>query len=210
MDLGAYIQIDALDGIAKKNGIEVPRLRGYRLMKVEKPVTKEEIEQIKKSAAVEEAKELIEQPPFWYSNPFWYDYRKKVNRKREYYLTSEIDEEGKQRFTGIRWDRIHGKKRKALKFAIKQRQKGIQKQFDTWNKYAELDGILYIHARIGGGNWLYYGDEVSEKPWFLEKVDDWWDCTYCDIYAKVKISEAEYAEFLALLEKENDNDADSD
>lgn len=206
MDLGAYIQIDALDGIAKKNDIEVPRLRGYRLMKVEKPVTREEIEQIKKSAAVEEAKELIEQPPFWYRNPFWYDYRKKVNRKREYYLTSEIDEEGKQRFTGIRWDRIHGKKRKVLKFAIKKVQNRIQKQFDTWNKYAELDGILYIHARIGGENWLYHGDEVSEKPWFIEKVDDWWDCTYCDIYAKVEITEAEYAEFLAFLEKANEDD----
>lgn len=206
MDLGAYIQIDALDEIAKKNGIEVPRLRGYRLMKVEKPVTKEEIEQIKKSAAVEEAKELIEQPPFWYGNPFWYDYRKKVNHKREHYLTFEIDEEGKQRFTGIRWDRIHGKKRKTLKFAIKKVKNRIQQQFDTWNKYAELDGILYIHARIGGNNWLYYGDEVSEKPWFIEKVDDWWDCTYCDIYAKVEITEAEYAEFLALLEKANEDD----
>ena len=206
MDLGAYIQIDALDEIAKKNGIEVPRLRGYRLMKVEKPVTREEIEQIKKSAAVEEVKELIEQPPFWYGSPTWYDYRKKLTAKREYYLTSEIDEEGKQCFTGIRWDRIHGKKRKVLKFAIKKAKNRIQKQFDTWNKYAELDGILYIHARIGGGNWLYYGDEVSEKPWFLEKVDDWWDYTYCDIYAKVEITEAEYAEFLALLEKANEDD----
>lgn len=206
MDLGAYIQIDALDEIAKKNGIEVPRLRGYRLMKVEKPVTREEIEQIKKSAAVEEAKELIEQPPFWYGSPTWYDYRKKLTAKREYYLTSEIDEEGKQCFTGIRWDRIHGKKRKVLKFTIKKTKNRIQKQFDVWNKYAGLDGILYIHARIGGENWLYYGDEVSDKPWFLEKVDDWWDCTYCDIYANVEISEAEYAEFLALLEKANEDD----
>lgn len=204
------MQIDALDEIAKKNGIEVPRLRGYRLMKVEKPVTKEEIEQIKKSATVEKVKELIEQPPFWCGSPTWYDCRKKLTAKRAYYLTSEIDEEGKQCFTGIRWDRIHGKKRKVLKFAIKKAKNRIQKQFDVWNKYAELDGILYIHARIGCEYWLYYGDEVSEKPWFLEKVDDWWDCTYCDIYAKVEISEAEYAEFLALIEKENDNDVDSD
>ena len=38
MDIGAYVQIDDLDKIAKENGIEVPRLRGYRLMKDEKPV----------------------------------------------------------------------------------------------------------------------------------------------------------------------------
>lgn len=200
------MQIDALDEIAKKNGIEVPRLRGYRLMKAEKPVTNEEIEQIKKSAAVEEVKELIEQPPFWYGSPTWYDYRKKLTTKREYYLTFEIDEEGKQCFTGIRWDRIHGKKRKVLKFAIKKAKNRIQKQFDVWNKYAGLNGILYIHARIGSENWLYHGDEVSEKPWFIEKVDDWWDCTYCDIYAKVEITEAEYAEFLAFLEKANEDD----
>lgn len=32
MDLGAYAQIEDLDEIAQRNGIEVPRLRGYRLM----------------------------------------------------------------------------------------------------------------------------------------------------------------------------------
>jgi len=31
MDLGAYVQIEDLDKIAKENGIVVPRLRGYRL-----------------------------------------------------------------------------------------------------------------------------------------------------------------------------------
>ena len=38
MDLGAYVQIEELEKIAKKNGIEVPRLRGYRLMSEEQPV----------------------------------------------------------------------------------------------------------------------------------------------------------------------------
>jgi hypothetical protein len=43
-----------------------------------------------------------------------------------------------------------------------------------------------IHARIGGNNWEYYdGDEtVATKPWFLEKVDDEFDSTYCDIYVR--------------------------
>ena len=36
MDLGAYAQIDDLSEIARRNGIEVPRLRGYRLMKDER------------------------------------------------------------------------------------------------------------------------------------------------------------------------------
>lgn len=32
MDLFAYTQIEDLEEIAKENGIECPRLRGYRLM----------------------------------------------------------------------------------------------------------------------------------------------------------------------------------
>ena len=39
MDLGAYSQIDDLNEIAKENNIEVPRLRGYRLMKNEEYIT---------------------------------------------------------------------------------------------------------------------------------------------------------------------------
>jgi hypothetical protein len=60
------------------------------------------------------------------------------------------------------------------------------RQWELWNKYAGKDDILYIHARIGSENWSYYGKEVVGKPWFLEKVDDAYDSTYCDIYAKIK------------------------
>lgn len=37
MDLYAYTQIEMLENIMKENGIEVPRLRGLRLMSQEKP-----------------------------------------------------------------------------------------------------------------------------------------------------------------------------
>ena len=37
MDLYAYAQIDELEEIMKANDIEVPRLRGVRLMSQEKP-----------------------------------------------------------------------------------------------------------------------------------------------------------------------------
>ena len=46
MDLGAYIQIDELDKVAKVNGISIPRLRGYRLMKDEKPMGREGFAQL--------------------------------------------------------------------------------------------------------------------------------------------------------------------
>ena len=44
MDLGAYVQIEDLDELARLNGIEIPRLRGYRLMSQCKPYTEEETE----------------------------------------------------------------------------------------------------------------------------------------------------------------------
>ena len=36
-------------------------------------------------------------------------------------------------------------------------------------------------------NWTYYDchKDVATKPWFIEKVDDNFDCTYCDIYVKI-------------------------
>ena len=52
---------------------------------------------------------------------------------------------------------------------------------------AEVPNVLYIHARIGGRNWETYGGKDLEKqPWFLEKVNDHFDGTYCDIYAKIE------------------------
>ena len=46
MDLGAYVQIDDISELAKANGIEVQRLRGYRLMVEEEPMTPEKIEEL--------------------------------------------------------------------------------------------------------------------------------------------------------------------
>ena len=46
MDLGAYMQIADLEEVAKANGIEVPRLRGYRLMANEEQITEEQIQEI--------------------------------------------------------------------------------------------------------------------------------------------------------------------
>lgn len=57
-----------------------------------------------------------------------------------------------------------------------------------WNKYACKEGVLYIHARIGGNNWENYGvkSNIINQPWYLDRVDDWFDNTYFDIYAKIK------------------------
>ena len=177
MDLGAYAKIEDLDQIAKDNGIDIPRLRGYRLMKDEAPVSRDEIKRMLDECAIEAVKELCQSEPFWSLHASYFVWDSYIDSLISYYTD-----------TGVRWDRIHGKKRKILKYAIKKKKRAVQAQWDTWNRYAGKEGVLYVHSRMGGGNWKYYEDKDSivKQPWFLERVDDWWDNTYCDFYCKVK------------------------
>ena len=183
MDLYAYSQIESLEEIAKKNNIYVPRLRGYRLMKDELPsnFSNEEYDY-----EVECVKELCTSIPFWNPNADMCEYSSRTDCKRSYYI--ETIENGDEDVTErIRWNRIHGKKRRILKTFIHNERKRFERQKAAWDKYAGREDVLYIHARLGGANWPYYHAEVDTKPWFLEKVDDSYDSTYCDIYAKIEV-----------------------
>ena len=65
--------------------------------------------------------------------------------------------------------------------------KRTRKQMETFNKYVGRTDVMMVHARIGGCNWKEYGGFwLEKKPWFIEKVDDGFDPTYCDIYVRVK------------------------
>ena len=191
MDLFAYSQIDNLDKIAKANEIDIPRLRGYRLMKDEETVTKEQIKKIQKEMEITIVEWLVVSDPFWDPNSSCSIWDWFTDIRKKYYLIREKDEDGNIRFTGIRWDRIHGKKRKILKYEIKKANRDIEKQFEIWNKYAGQEDVLYIHSRMGGGNWQYFDNESKQKlinqPWFLDRVDDYFDSTYCDFYAKINM-----------------------
>lgn len=173
MDLYAYAQIDDLEKIAKDNGIEVPRLRGYRLMSDETPM---DVKEFCDGVDVDVAKDLCEATPFWSENPHYWSSNDWTDFLKEYYVTN-----GK-----IQWHKIHGWKRKVLKTAIHNELVKRKKQAETFNKYVGRKDILYIHARIGGNNWKSYYTAVLNQPWFIEKVDDAFDSTYCDIYAKIK------------------------
>ena len=59
MDLFAYTQKEDLQAIADRNGISVPRCRGYRLMKIEQRVTAAEIEQMINDQAMYEVHEYL-------------------------------------------------------------------------------------------------------------------------------------------------------
>ena len=180
MDLWAHSQISTLDRIAEDNNIQCPRLRGYRLMRDEDPAIIDDASLLRIQINVIE--ELIEDS--WGQNRTygwtdWYD-------QKHHYLLYSPDCEGDEYANGIRWDRIHGKKKRMVQTRVRNQLRRCRQQYDTFNKYVGRDDILYIHTRIGGGNWPDYYKDVVDQAWFIEKVDDAFDSTYCDIYARIK------------------------
>ena len=189
MDLFAYTQIDELEQLAQKNGISVPRLRGYRLMKDEEHITDEDWKEIRNDIEIRVLERLCQSE--WGRDKWGYTLSAYTDAKCAYHIKNyeyryeSKDTEGYQE-PEIFWDRLKGKKKRIFITHVKNELRKLEKQYEVWNKYCGRDDILYIHARIGGGNWSYYYDQVVDKPWFIEKVDDGWDSTYCDIYAQLK------------------------
>ena len=180
MDLGAYSQIDDLRDIMYANGIEVPRLRGLRLMKDETPTSREELKSAIDSYAFDICRKMC-QNNFRELNPS----RGTISRKTARRIHKYMYQKGYV-LTGVKWHAIHGRRRKMFRFAFKQARKRILGSAYKFNSYCGRDDVLYIHARIGGGNWDYFGGpELAKQPWFIEKVDDYFDETYCDIYARI-------------------------
>jgi len=176
MDLGAYAQIEDIDKYLNENNIHlnIPRLRGYRLMKQE-----EEIEYDNATGLHYVLEDMLTSYPRWaYNGCHAYTRRTKAARKK--YLIYNDDGIA----VDLNWHLVHGKNRKRAKFLIKQHRRAVKKQYDTFNKYVGKDNILYVHARIGGQNWTFFNANktVAKQPWFIEKVDDCFDSTYCDIY----------------------------
>jgi len=179
MDLIAYVNIEELEPIMKRNGIEVPRLRGLRLMKDEDKFSceaiREAVDHIEKQVLEDLICSAVDGK--WSGSNYIYESSEsKFRTICRYYKDQKIQ-----------WDKIHGKNRKVLKFELKKIQKAIINNMETFNKYAGRPDVLYIHTRIGGMNWYFYkGYELEKLPWFIEKVDDPYDSTYCDIYARIK------------------------
>ena len=187
MDLGAFIQIERLDHLAKANGISIPRLRGYRLMRDERPMGQDWYNQLMLDCEIDAIESLCDSDPFWSPTSNCSAFGGRPTRARHYYIAYGFDENDERVPVGIKWDKIHGKKRRILKFEIKKNKKKALAQYALWDKYAGQDHVLYIHSRMGGNNWKNYSDKdkIVFQPWFLDRVDDWWDGTYCDFYAKL-------------------------
>ena len=184
MDLFAYSQIDNLEHFLTDNNIQIPRLRGLRLMSEEKPYSKKDIKNICDEYALYDAEQLC--CCGFDSNANWSEYSSKTKKLRRKHLIYE----SKDAFTAdaINWSKWHGRKRKVLKYKIKNVRKKVLAQYTLFNKYCGVADILYVHTRLGGGNWDYYegNTTIANQPWFIEKIDDAFDNTYCDIYVKIK------------------------
>ena len=182
MDLGAYANIESLNEIMKINDIDVPRLRGLRLMKDEEPITMAKLEDTWEWIGISKCEGLCENGFKMNGNLF--ELSDRTDKIKNKYLVKDKNNHP----IGIKWDKVHGKKRKLFKYEMRKAKERVLKQYEIFNKYCGMDDILYIHARIGGHNWEYYqGDELAKQSWFLEKVDDAFDSTYCDIYASIEI-----------------------
>lgn len=183
MNLKAYSQIEDLMPVLQSTGIEIPRLRGLCLMKNEEPVSETDLDEILHSMEILAVQNLCESFPAWDFYSCCSEYCPATDRRIKKYMILDKDKDP----IGIRWDRIHGKKRKTAKYAIKQYKKDVIDNVNVFNKYAGRDDILFVHARIGGDNWNYFNGPsiVASHPAFLEKIDDYFDSTYCDIYLKI-------------------------
>lgn len=194
MDLFAYSQIDKFSEIMKENNIEIPRLRGYRWMFEEDGLSHEEIEEAVECKRRRIYEGCVESCPPFAINSSWSEFSSRTDRLKNKYLIRDkcvlVGIDGSQiereKIVGIKWDLVHGKKRKNLKYLLKKGEKRVRNSLKTFNKYVGRKDVVCVHARIGGGNWNYYeGYKLEKEPWFLERVDDCWDSTYCDIYVKI-------------------------
>lgn len=175
MDLYAYTQIEKLQRILEKQNIDVPRLRGLRLMKEEESVPQEQIDKSINETALAIAADIIEQN----SLKVWRSWRD--NTRNDVLIRNKEKE-----VIGYRWNKVHGKKRKWIKFEIKKARKNFQKEYDLFNSFVGKD-VLYVHARIGSTNWSEYrGEQLADHPDYLAHCDDACDSTYCDLYFKIR------------------------
>ena len=203
MDIGAYARIEDLSAILASTGISIPRLRGLRLM-----ATEDEIKEMADSAEVDAVEDLVRACPPWSVGSSCHSYCNRTDKNLQRFLVYTEDEEGYKHPTAVRWCELHGKKRKKVKLLAKTQAKRIRKSMETFNKYAGRKDVLYVHARIGGNNWVYFdGPQVAEHPAFIERVDDWFDSTYCDIY--IKVDESLVEQYLKE-EKEREKEAEED
>lgn len=161
-----------MENILLENGIDIPRLRNYMSMADEKPHDISGIEKLFTLISVDDAVESG-----FNMHPTYYKINRRICRLRKIIYDSKNNV--------IRWDRIHGRRKKVLKYILKRNLRAVRKQYDMFNKYCGRKDVIYVDCRCGGANWRAYGNEIKAQPGYLEHCFDSFDSTYCDVYFKI-------------------------
>lgn len=94
MDIGAYARIEDLSAILASTGINIPRLRGLRLMATEEKISEDEIKEIADSAEVDAVEDLVRACPPWSVGSSCHSYCNRTDRNLKRFLVYTEDEEG--------------------------------------------------------------------------------------------------------------------
>lgn len=172
MDLGAYAKMEDLKHILEESNIKISRLRGLRLMKSEKSIPLEKIEEKIANTKLENAITWLKQKSW----DCWTLSKDDVIHKA--FIYKKIKDERK--IVAINWTKVNRKDRKIIKLKNKEDEKRIKTNITMFNSYVGKN-VLYVHARQGGNNRTYYPID-TKHPMYLSDCDDLWDDTYCDIY----------------------------
>lgn len=121
MDIGAYARIDDLSNILASAGVDIPRLRGLRLMATEEKISEEEIKEMTASADVDAVENLVRSCPPWSVGSDCHSYCWRTDKNLRRFLVYTKDESGYDRPTAVRWEKIHGKRRKKLSYLLRHR-----------------------------------------------------------------------------------------
>lgn len=121
MDIGAYARIDDLSNILASAGVDIPRLRGLRLMATEEKISEEEIKEMTASADVDAVEDLVRSCPPWSVGSDCHSYCWRTDKNLRRFLVYTKDESGYDRPTAVRWEKIHGKRRKKLSYLLRHR-----------------------------------------------------------------------------------------
>lgn len=153
---------------------KIPRARAIEMMSDKEPLLSDSVSELKKQSELDIYKRACISYPLFSPDSNVHEYSNKTDAVQKKFLNKNGE---------LKWNLVHGKRRKRIKFAIKKANKKIDKFRELWNKYASKKDVACVMARIGGENWKE--QDIENGPWFLEKVDDWFDETYCYIFCKM-------------------------
>ena len=145
--------------ILQTAGMTVPG--EFLIMKEESKISLEEIDKIMAEQEVMIVDRLLSSNPRWTLQPY---FTKAKNKEK--YVHKYIHFDDKREY--VRWNRLHGKHRKIVKFECKKEKKKIKDRVFAFNQFAGREDVMCIrvdtHHSEDGNGFLY---QIKFLPYFL-------------------------------------------